>query len=159
MSRRPSSQDGRGIVPLRPPGGKPLLAREDESQTAQVLRARRPQLRPKSVAKVEGDTNHWAHLQFSERPALALDRRIKFDLVRFKNAQGEGDNGAACTKFLLLPAIPCGHPNLTAAPGDFFDTRLQLQSHSPGRKPRPHRLNQRAIAARQAELAITVNFF
>src|SRR5438876_6510181 len=159
MAGCPAGQNRYGIVPLSPPGGKPFLAREDETQTAQVFRARRPQLRPKSVAKVEGDTNHWAHLQFSERSALALDRWIKFDLVRFKNAQGQGDDGAACTKFLLLPAIPCGHPNLTAVPGDFFDNRLQVQSHLSGRKPRHHRLSQRPIAARQAELTITINFF
>src|SRR5438552_620129 len=135
MSRRPAGQDGHGIVPLRPPGGQPFLAREDETQTAQVLRARRAQLRPKSVAKVEGDTNHLAHLQFSERPALALDRWIKFHLVRFKNAQGQGDDGAAPTKFLLLAAVSNGHSNLTTAPSDFFDNCLQVESHSTGRKP------------------------
>src|SRR5438105_13239546 len=116
MSGCPAGQNGHGIVPLCPPGRKPFLAREDETQTAQVLRARRPQLRPKSIAKVEGDTNHWAHLQFSQRPALALDRWIKFDLARFKNAQAQSDHGAVCTKFLLPPAIPCRHPTLSAAP-------------------------------------------
>src|SRR5438876_2498414 len=159
MSRRPAGQDGHGIVPLRPPGGEPFLAREDESQTAQVLRARRLQLRPKSIAKVEGDTNHWTHLQFFERPALALDRWIKFHLVRFKNAQGQGHYRAAPAKFLLLAAVSCSDVSLSAAPGDFFDNRLQVQSHSLGRKPHPHRLGQSTITAAQAKLAIAINLF